>query len=66
MKIGGMLIIAVILCAPAVAALDDHTYIEVLGTGSIDWTAGVFQSKGVGFSPEMQDEVIQRTEFAPL
>ncbi len=58
MKLSLMLIIVVILCFQVGYSngAENSAYIEILGTGSIDWAAGVFQSRGVGSPPEKKGE----------
>jgi hypothetical protein len=58
MKRSLMLIIVVILCIPVghSTGAENSAYIEIMETGSIDWSAGVFQSSGVGPSPGKKGE----------
>jgi hypothetical protein len=53
-----MLIMVVILFIPVGHSngFENSAYIEIMETGSIDWFAGVFQSRGVGPSPEKKGE----------
>jgi hypothetical protein len=54
MKINWILFLLVSLCLLAgySTAAENTAYIEILGTGSINWADGVFQSTGVGSPPE--------------
>ena len=58
MKFNLMLLLAVSLFLQVgySTGADNSAYIEILGTGSIDWAAGVFQSSGVGPAPEKKGE----------
>jgi hypothetical protein len=58
MKINLMLVIVVSLFLQVgySTGAENSAYIEILGTGSIDWAAGVFQSSGVGSAPEKKGE----------
>jgi hypothetical protein len=58
MKFNLMLIIAfsLFLQVGYSTAAENSAYIEILGTGNIDWAAGVFQSSGVGSAPEKKGE----------
>ena len=53
MKFNLMLLLAVSLFLQVgySTGADNSAYIEILGTGCIDWAAGVFQSRGVGPAP---------------
>ena len=58
MKRSLMLVIVVVLCIPVghSTGAENSGYIEIMETGSIDWSAGVFRSSGVGPSPGKKGE----------
>ena len=58
MKLNPVLILVVMLCihvGPSNGA-ETSTYLEIVGTGTVDWTAGIFQTSAVGPPPEKKGE----------
>ena len=53
-----MLVIVAIMCIHVGQSngAENFAYVEILGTGSIDWAAGIFRSSGIGPPPEKKSE----------
>ena len=58
MKLNPMLILVLFLCIQAGHSngIETSAYLEIVGTGIVDWAAGVFQTGAVGPPPEKKGE----------